>query len=67
MNKLRVDILLEQERCAGVPEVVEGYLGQTRTLKERREGSLTEVGGVEEASASARKHEIPILVQGTGP
>lgn len=32
LNELRVDIPLEQERSAGVAQVVEGDVGQTRTL-----------------------------------
>ncbi len=36
----KVNILLEEERRAGVAQVVRGDLGQIRTLQERREGSL---------------------------
>ena len=47
-NELGVNVLLEQERRARVPEIVEGYVWQICPLKERREGSLPEVRGFDE-------------------
>jgi hypothetical protein len=51
-----MDPLREQERRASVPEIVEGYLLQFSTLQERREGPLTEVGGVNEAASLTREY-----------
>jgi hypothetical protein len=50
-----VDVPLEEERGAGVPEVVEGDLGQPRALEERCEGPLPEVRWVDQPAALARK------------
>jgi len=58
-----MNIPLEEERRAGVPEVMEGYLGQMSMLQERHEGPLAEVGGVDEAAALTSKHKVLILVQ----
>ena len=43
LDELRVHVLLEKERRAGVPEIVEGYLMQPSALQKRREGTLAEV------------------------
>jgi hypothetical protein len=52
-----VDIFLEQERRAGVPEIMEGDLGETRAFEERCKGPLTEIGGVDETAALAGEYE----------
>ena len=49
-----------------MPEVMEGDLGQARTLQERREGPLTEVRGVDEVAAFACEDEALILIQAAG-
>lgn len=48
-----------------MPEVVEGDAGETRLLQERREGPLTEVGGVDEVPDLSGEDEALILVQAT--
>ena len=37
LDELRVNVLLEEERCARVPEIVKGYLGKTGAFEEQRE------------------------------
>jgi hypothetical protein len=62
-----MDVPLEQEWRAGVPEIVEGYPGQTRTLEERHKGPLAQVGRVYETATFASKHKVLVLVQAADP
>ena len=57
-----MNVFLEEERGVGVAEVVEGDSGQPYALQERREGPLTEVGGIDEATTLAREYKALILV-----
>ncbi len=48
MHVLGMDVARQEQRGARVPEVVESYLGQARTLQERGERALSKVGRVDE-------------------
>jgi hypothetical protein len=67
LDELRVNAPLEQERRASVTQVVEGDLRQIRTLQERREGPLAEVGWVDEATTLTCENEALIVVETTDP
>jgi hypothetical protein len=62
LDELRVDVPLEEEGGACMPEIVEGDLRQTRTLQERREATLSEVGGAYRGSGCGSEDEALILV-----
>ena len=51
LDQLGVDATLEEERGAGVPEIVEGNVREPRAFEKRREGPLAEVRGIDEAVA----------------
>jgi hypothetical protein len=67
LHELGVDVPLEEQRRAGVPQVVESNLRESGTLEGRREGSLAEVGGVNEVVTFAREDEVLVLVTDTVP
>ena len=67
LDELRMHIPLKQERGASVTQVVEGDLRKACTLQERFEGSLSEVGGVDEPATLASEDETLITVKGTLP
>jgi hypothetical protein len=59
-----MDIARQEQRGARVPEIVESYLGQARTLEERGERALSKVGRVDECPGLRGEYEslIPIGV-----
>jgi hypothetical protein len=64
LHVLGMDIARQEQRGARVPEIVESYLGQARTLQERGERALSKVGRVDERPDFRSEHEslIPIRV-----
>lgn len=49
-----------------MPEVVEGDLRQTRPREHRCEGTLTQVGGVDEVPGLPGEDEVPVSVDTVG-
>jgi hypothetical protein len=60
LNVLRVDATSQQQSRAGVPEIVERYVGQANTLKDRLEMLAGDVPGVEGRAVAGRKHKAVI-------
>jgi hypothetical protein len=63
LNDLGMDSPAKEQRGAGVPEVVEAYLGQSGPIKERFEGALDEVLGVEGRADPRGEDQAVIFVE----
>ena len=62
LDFLRVDVAREEQRGAGVPEVVEAHPGHLCLLEERSERPPPEVGRVDERADLAGEHQSRVLV-----
>jgi hypothetical protein len=60
---LRRDVLREQQRGAGMPEVVEAYRAEPGTPQERLEGAVSQVGGVDKRARRRGEDETARLVE----
>ena len=64
LHELRVYPLGEEQRRAGVPEVVEAHVGQPRFREDRLEGAPVYVGGSQRRADPRGEHEVPVSVEG---
>ncbi len=67
LNVLRVDATSQQQSRAGVPEIVERYVGQANTLKDRLEMLAGDVPGVEGRAVAGREHKAVISLSSASP
>ena len=63
LDELRVNVTAQQQRGAGVPEVVKADLRQPCPRQERRERTLAQVGRVNKSSDLAGEDEALILIE----
>jgi hypothetical protein len=62
LDEFRVDAARQEQRRAGVPEVVEPDVRKSGPLQKRREAALPEVRGVDRRSRGGGENEPLILV-----